>query len=69
LVKVSRKKRALLRSSAGCGESRFPTHGIVQIDANPLELRGPRRQRIWLIAAYHVAHGDGEQIEIVLDSQ
>ena len=65
----SGEKRALLRSSAGRGESRFQTHRIVQISANPLELRRPRGQRIGLVTADHVAHGHGEQVEIVLDSQ
>ena len=69
LIQIFSQKGALLGSSAGCGKLRFEAHGIVQVGADPLELRGPGRQRIRLVAAYHVAHGHGEQVEVILNSQ
>ena len=63
------QKRALLGSAARGGESGFEAHRVVEIGADALKLRRPCRQRIWFIAADHVAHGDREQVQVVLDAQ
>src|SRR5579859_5988788 len=63
------QERALLGSAAGGGETSLKPHGVIEIGANALELRRPCRQGIRLVAADHVTHGHGEQIEIVLDPQ
>src|SRR5207248_5638103 len=63
------QKRALLGSAAAGGESRFQTHSVIQIGADAFELRRPGRQRIRLVAADHVAHGYGEQVQVILDTE
>jgi len=48
---------------------RFQPNGIVQIFANPVELRRPRVERIRLISIQHVAHGEAESAQIVLHAK
>ena len=40
-----------------------------EIEANSLELRRPRRQRIGPLAVEHVAHGERQRIQIVLNAE
>src|SRR5690348_2893516 len=63
------QKRALLRGTTRRGESCLETHGIVEIGPNSLELCRPGCKRIGLIAADHVTHGYGQQVEIILDAE
>ena len=44
-------------------------HGIVQISMDALKLCGPRGERVGLIIADHVPHGDSEQVQIILNAQ
>jgi len=47
----------------------FPAQGVVQIAMNAFKLSRPRRQRIRFVRVEHIAHGQGERMEIVLDAQ
>jgi hypothetical protein len=59
----------LFRSPIHWGNLLLATQRVVQICANALELRGPRRQRIGLIVVQHVAHRQGQRVQIVLDAK
>ena len=69
LVERGRQEFALLRRLAGERHLPLLLQGIVQIEPDAIELRGPGRQRIRLGRVEHVAHGERELIEIVLDAQ
>jgi hypothetical protein len=47
----------------------FEVHGIIQIGADALKLRRPGGERIRFVIVNHIAHGDREQVQIVLDAQ
>ena len=47
----------------------LPLDGVVEVRPDPLELRGPRTDRIGGLAVQHVAHGQAQLIEVVLNPQ
>jgi len=63
------QESALLQCAAGSSKSSLQSHSIVEIGSNSLELGRPGCQRVRFVAADHVAHGNGEQIQIVLNTQ
>src|SRR6185436_17491609 len=62
----SREVLGLLRRPAAARHLGFARDGAVEIPADARELRRPRRQRIRLAALEHVAHRQGERVEVVL---
>ena len=42
---------------------------VVEICPHTLELRRPRSQRIGLVVVEHIAHGQCQRVQIVLDTQ
>ena len=64
-----REVLALLGRPPRHGNLRFAPERALEIDADAIELRGPRGQRIRLIAVEHVAHRQAERVEIVLDAE
>ena len=48
---------------------RFARKGVLQIRTHPAELPLPGRERIGLAAIQHVAHGQAERVQVVLDAQ
>ena len=48
---------------------RFARNRVFQIRAHPAELPLPRREGIGLAAVQHVAHGQTERIQVVLNAQ
>ena len=54
----------------GCRRDfRFAREGVIEIAAHALELGLPGGERIWFAVFQHVAHGEGQRIEIILDAQ
>lgn len=66
---VDRKREISPLTRGRGGECLFARERVIQISADPLELRLPRRERIRLGLLEHVAHDEGERVEIVLDPQ
>ena len=54
---------------AGTSDLFLALQRVVQIEADAIELRRPRDQRIGLAGVQHVAHRERELIQIVLDAQ
>jgi len=59
----------LLRRAPRARRLRLSLQRIVEIAADALELRRPRRQPVVLLGIQHVAHGEAERVEVVLDAQ
>ena len=60
---------ALVAGGRGLGIERFLLHGVQQIGADAFELRNPGNDRIGLAGVLHIAHGQTEGVEIVLDAE
>ena len=59
----------LFRSTVGNRNLLLFRQSVVQVSPHPLELRRPRGQRIRLVVIQHVAHGQRQGVEIVLNAQ
>ena len=60
---------ALLGRAVRSRELIFFVKSVVEIDAEAAELALPGAERVRLVALQHVAHGEGEGVEVVLDAQ
>ncbi len=69
LLERGRQELALLRRLARECHLTLLFQGIVQIEPDAIELRGPGGERIRLGCIEHVAHRERELIEIVLDAE
>ena len=49
--------------------SGFARDGVIEVRAQSAELAMPCRQRIGLAAVQHVAHGEADGVEVVLNAQ
>ncbi len=59
----------LLRGAIHDRHLLFLLQGVVEIGADALKLGRPRGERIRLVVVEHVAHGERQQIQVILDAQ
>jgi hypothetical protein len=65
----SAEKLLLLGRLLNHGEPLLQAQGIIEVGANPFKLRCPGGQGIRLVAVQHVAHGQRQRVQVVLDPQ
>ena len=61
--------KELVTGGSGLGEGGFVLNGVGEVGADAFELRDPGDDRVWLCGILHVAHGQGQGVEIVLDAK
>src|SRR6185503_13759935 len=54
-------------STSRCADVLLPLHGVVEVGPDAIELRRPGGQRIAGLSIEHVAHGQPELVEVVLN--
>ena len=59
----------LVAGGSGLGEGGFVFDGVGEVGADAFELRDPGDDRVRLCGILHVAHGQGQGVEIVLDAK
>jgi hypothetical protein len=59
----------LVTGGSGLGESGFVFDGVLEVGTDAFELRNPGDDRIWFAGILHVAHGEAEGVEVVLDAE
>jgi hypothetical protein len=60
---------ALIAGGSGFRESEFLLEGVDEVDADALELWDPSDDGVRVGGVLHVAHGEAEGVEIVLDAE
>ena len=68
-VKRLAQVAALVAGARGFGQGFFLLQRHVKIVADAVELRGPGGERVRLAGIEHVAHGQADGVQIVLDAQ
>lgn len=69
LLKRAAEIMPLVGGAGSNGDLLLDAKRIIEVGANALELRLPRRERVALIVVEHVAHAERERIKVILDSQ
>lgn len=60
---------ALIAGRSGLGQGRFLLKGVDEVGADAFKLRDPGDDGIRLGGILHVAHGEAEGVEIILDAE